>query len=69
MRCVCTRARVFFFATALITQVYKATDKAADLWSQYDGVPGASLWQLQMEHPARPSALFGRASFLLVHTS
>ena len=46
--------------------VYKITDKAADAWSQFEGVPGAKRWQVQMDHGARPSALFDiRGSLLL----
>ena len=37
--------------------VYKVTDSAGDCWSQYDGAD-ASLYQVQMKHEARPSALF-----------
>ena len=43
---------------------YKITDKAGDSWSQYENVPDAKLWQIQLEHSARPSALFNlRGSF------
>ena len=37
--------------------VYKITDKAGDAWSQFENIPG-KLWQIQMDHAARPSALF-----------
>ena len=37
--------------------VYKVTDSAGDCWSQYEGTE-ASLYQVQMKHEARPSALF-----------
>ena len=38
--------------------VYKITDRAGDAWSQFEGVPSAKLWQVQMDHGARPSCLF-----------
>ena len=37
--------------------VYKISDKAGDAWSQYENIP-SKLWQIQMDHAARPSALF-----------
>ena len=37
--------------------VCKVTDSAGDCWSQYEGTE-ASLYQVQMKHEARPSALF-----------
>ena len=44
--------------------VYKITDKAGDAWSQYENISGAKLWQVQMDHAARPSCLFNlRGSF------
>ena len=44
--------------------VYKITDKAGDVWSQYENVSAAKLWQVQMDHAARPSCLFNfRESF------
>ena len=43
---------------------YKITDKAGDAWSQYENISGAKLWQVQMDHAARPSCLFNlRGSF------
>lgn len=36
----------------------EVTDKAADAWSQFDGAPNMKLWQIQMDHAARPSALY-----------
>ena len=43
---------------------FKITDKAGDAWSQFENVPDAKLWQIQLEHSARPSALFNlRGSF------
>jgi hypothetical protein len=38
--------------------VYKITDKAGDAWSQFENIPGSKLWQIQMDHAARPIALF-----------
>ena len=44
--------------------VYKVTDNAGDAWSQYENVSDAKLWQVQMDHAARPSCLFNlRGSF------
>ena len=37
--------------------IYKVTVCAGDCWAQYEGA-GASLYQIQMKHDARPSALF-----------
>ena len=37
--------------------VYKITDRAGDAWSAFEGA-NAKLWQIQMEHAARPSCLF-----------
>ena len=37
--------------------VYKITDRASDAWSAFEGA-NAKLWQIQMEHAARPSCLF-----------
>ena len=42
----------------------EVTDRASDAWSQFDGASDAKLWQIQVDHAARPSALFdlrGRA--------
>ena len=45
-------------ATApLAVCVYKVTDRAGDCWSNFEGAT-AGLWQVQLDHPARPSALF-----------
>ena len=35
----------------------KVTDKASDAWSQYEGSSNMKLFQIQMEHAARPSLL------------
>ena len=48
----------------MLRQVYKATNRAGDLWSQFEGVHDAKLFQIQLDHAARPSALFDiRGSF------
>ena len=39
--------------------VYKYTDEAGDVWNAYEGKDGVSLWQVQVEHDARPSVTFG----------
>ena len=36
----------------------QVTEKAGDAWSQFDGAPSMKLWQIQMDHAARPSALY-----------
>ena len=37
--------------------VYKVTDRAGDCWSNFEGTT-AGLWQIQLDHSARPSVLF-----------
>ena len=34
------------------------TDRAGDVWSNFEGTD-ASLWQIQIDHAARPSLTFG----------
>ena len=47
----------------ICTDCSEVTDSAADLWNNYEGTD-AKLFQIQMEHQARPSALFNvRDSF------
>jgi len=29
--------------------IYQVSDRASDIWSQFDGIPGAKLWQMQMD--------------------
>ena len=44
--------------------MYKVSNKAGDLWSQFEGIHEAKLYQIQLDHAARPSALFDiRGSF------
>ena len=44
--------------------IYKVTKRASDVWDQFTEADGAELWQIQMEHAARPSAIFNlRDSF------
>ena len=38
--------------------IYKVTDRAADVWPQYQEDPTMKLWQVQLDHAARPSFLF-----------
>ena len=38
--------------------VYKITDRASDAWSAFEGANDAKLWQIQLDHAARPSCLF-----------
>ena len=43
--------------------VFKITDRASDAWSAFEGA-NAKLWQVQLDHAARPSCIFdirGRA--------
>ena len=37
--------------------VYKVTDHAGDIWSEQEGKEVA-LWQVQIDHPARPTITF-----------
>eukprot|EP00973_Karenia_brevis_P069817 9707026-Karenia_brevis.AAC.1 len=39
--------------------IYKYTDEAADVWSAYEGKEGVQLWQVQMQHDARPGITYG----------
>ena len=39
--------------------IYKVTDEACDVWSQYEGKHNVKLWQVQVKHEARPSITFG----------
>eukprot|EP00973_Karenia_brevis_P041718 5773832-Karenia_brevis.AAC.1 len=39
--------------------MYKYTDEAADIWASYEGKEGVQVWQVQMQHEARPSITFG----------
>ena len=44
--------------------IYKVTKRASDMWDQFTEADGAELWQIQLEHAARPSAIFNlRDSF------
>ena len=39
--------------------IYLVSESAADVWSSgYEGSEGVSVWQIQMEHKARPSVMF-----------
>ena len=39
--------------------IYLVSENAADVWSSaYEGSQGVSVWQIQMEHKARPSVMF-----------
>ena len=49
------RLRVDWQKSFAITQV---TDKASDAWPQFEGQTEMKLWQIQMDHQARPSILF-----------
>ena len=39
--------------------IYKYTDEAADIWASYEGKESVQVWQVQMQHEARPSITFG----------
>ena len=44
--------------------IYKVTKRASDVWDQFTEADGAELWQIQLGHAARPSAIFNlRDSF------
>ena len=44
--------------------IYKVTKRASDVWDQFAEGDGAELWQIQLEHAARPSVIFNlRDSF------
>ena len=38
--------------------IVQVTDKASDAWPQFEGSTDTKLWQVQMDHAARPSMLF-----------
>ena len=44
----------------------EVTDRAADAWSAYEGV-NAKLWQIQMEHAARPAFFAFRQAKTTAH--
>ncbi len=47
----------------LIMCIYKVTERAADLWDNFHGTT-CGLWQIQVDHPAKPSIIFNlRDSF------
>ena len=71
LQCVCTfnilayhnKRRRLPAVAPLNVCVYKISDRAGDSWSAFEGVD-AKLWQIQLDHSARPSCLFdlrGRA--------
>jgi len=41
----------------VVVAIYKITDKAGDVWSQFEDTD-AALWQVQIKHDARPCAIF-----------
>ncbi|MBI24702.1 MAG: hypothetical protein CMN05_14095 [Roseibacillus sp.] len=43
---------------ALNVCIYKVTDRAGDVWSNFEESPSASLWQIQLDHNAQQSVLF-----------
>ena len=47
----------------LIVCIYKVTERAPDVWENFSGTT-CGLWQIQVDHPAKPSILFNlRDSF------
>ena len=47
-----------------ILSALQAQKRASDVWDQFTEADGAELWQIQLEHAARPSAIFNlRDSF------
>ena len=48
----------------VVVCVYKVTDEAGDVWKVFEEAKGVQLWQVQVQHEARPSITFGiRESF------
>ena len=43
----------------IIVTLYKVTSRAGDVWNQFEGIQQCDLFQIQLEHEARPGALFG----------
>ena len=43
----------------VVVAIYKVTDEAADVWNAYEGKDDIQLWQVQVQHDARPSITFG----------
>ena len=41
--------------------IYKVTDEAGDLCKEFEDTKGVQLWQVQVQHEARPSINFGIA--------
>ena len=46
----------------VVVCVYLVTESAADVWPVYEGTTGVSVWQIQIEHAARPSILYDSIS-------
>ena len=47
-----------YSATPIVVTIYKVTDEATDVWNILDVERGEKLWQVQLEHMARPSVTF-----------
>ena len=45
-------------AAPLNVVIYKISDRAGDVWQKYETMNSAELWQVQMDHDARPCVLF-----------
>ena len=46
----------------IVVALYKVTSRAGDVWNQFEGIQQCDLFQIQLEHEARPGALFGLIS-------
>ena len=42
----------------LIICIYMVTDRAGDVWSNFEGCKSAALWQIQLEHNAQQNILY-----------
>ena len=45
-------------AAPLNVVIYKISDRAGDVWQRYETMNTVELWQVQMDHDARPCVLF-----------
>ena len=45
-------------AAPLNVVIYKISDRAGDVWQKYETMNTVELWQVQMDHDARPCVLF-----------
>eukprot|EP00973_Karenia_brevis_P009570 1292581-Karenia_brevis.AAC.1 len=43
----------------VVVCIYKVTDEASDVCKEFEDTKGVQLWQVQVQHEARPSVTFG----------